>query len=424
MLEAAGQQPVPVDLDGCAVDVLPAADRVVRTGQGLVRAGGRTGSPRRRRRGCAPCPRAARPPGCRRRRPGGRRRRPGSRRRRPRGPVPTWFAARPTPEAASMVANMSRTRVRSSSSNRLDGAGRRVHHRGAPAGDRQHPAVGREVVVHGGQVSALLAASTAARGRMHRAAATQAGRATGNRWIRSPPRGPTRRVRARPATATRSSTTTSSDPWFATQTSPSATTRSRGCRPPLEVSATKRDRAPGPVQREHAPPCRSRGWRRRPRGPPPGAPDGRTGAARTSALRQRRTPGRRHDVWVWRPALVRTRGRARARPDSSPTTTRVSSATTRWRGPKPGGSSSGPERPRTAVRRRAAAAGAPGPCRGRTDEELAGAVRVEDDLVGVRASPDGPGSGPSGAVEVNRSSGPREPTRRSSSAKLSTVPLP
>ena len=88
VLQAAGEQPVAVDLDRVAVDVLPAADRRGRGGRASRTRPGRTGSPRRRRRGCGPCPPAARRPGCRPRRPDGPRRRRGSRRRRRRGRAP------------------------------------------------------------------------------------------------------------------------------------------------------------------------------------------------------------------------------------------------------------------------------------------------------------------------------------------------
>ena len=116
VLEAAGQQPVPAELDRLAVQAGAGDRRASRAGRTRRTRRGRTGSPRRPRRGCGPCPPGSATTGLQTT--------PtvcvplssGQSKQNTARSTPIWQAARPTPSAAYMVATMSATRLRSSSS--------------------------------------------------------------------------------------------------------------------------------------------------------------------------------------------------------------------------------------------------------------------------------------------------------------------
>ena len=145
VLEAAGQQAGADDLDVVRRS-RPARGRPRdRDGTAPGTRRGGTDSPRRRCRACGRGPRATSPPDCRSPRRAVRGRRRGSRTRRRRGRRPTWVAASPTPSAAAMVANMSRTSVCRSSSNAVTGRVRACMTGVTPAGDGTYGAAGPQI---------------------------------------------------------------------------------------------------------------------------------------------------------------------------------------------------------------------------------------------------------------------------------------
>ena len=165
----------------------------------------------------------------------------------------------------------------------------------------------------------------------------------------------------------------------------------------------ERDRAPRRVQREHA---HGVDAARRHDDQVVHQRAARTAAgAAPDAVRARRAArGGRHVTCVGRqpPASRRPTHSSAA---SSPATTRVSSATTRWRGPNPGGSTSAGAASREPPVGVQHAAGAPGRCRGRRPAPRPAGCGSRTTWCACGPSCRS-GSGPSGADEVNRSSGP------------------
>ena len=155
VLEAPGQQAVAGVADLLAVAGPARGPRPSRAGRTGRTRQGRTGTPRRTPRGAARDPRGRRPSGCRPRPRSGRPSSSGQSKTKTERSTPIWQAASPTPSAAYIVATMSATRDRRSSSNAVHRLLHAVHDRGRPTGSPGGPCrrtgARREVVGHGGQ---------------------------------------------------------------------------------------------------------------------------------------------------------------------------------------------------------------------------------------------------------------------------------